>query len=96
MNDIKTANTVDFNSDGVITEDEIKLYESKTREYNKIIKWVLFSMVIVTGLLFVPFIPDKRIEILSSLLEMYYMTNAAIIGSYFGFSSFLGAGKKNG
>lgn len=49
----------------------------------------MISMTIVTGLLFVPWIPDARILALKDILDLYYVAQASVIGMYMGAKAFM-------
>ncbi len=88
----------DLDSDGEVSNDELQkstdLLELELREEKaqaqKLISWVaLISMVIVTALLFSPFISDARVAALDNLIGMYYLACASIIGFYFGATAYM-------
>lgn len=47
----------------------------------------LYSMFIVTGLMFTPWVPITRLEKLADVIEWFYFSMASIVGAYMGFAT---------
>jgi len=93
-------NTHDFdlNSDGVITDDEVKttqsmidieLREEKAEAQRKMAWVAVLSMVAFMLLPIMPFVPDNRLETLASLSDMLFLSQASIVGFYFGATAYM-------
>ena len=83
----------DLNEDGIVSDDEIaraeKMMEMELREEKldsqKNMAWVaIIVMIISTIVLFSPIIPDSRVNALSDLLGLYFISLAGIAGTYMG------------
>lgn len=88
----------DLNKDGDVTDIELtksnELLELELREEKaqtqKFISYIaLTSIIIVTGALMSPIVTDSRVEALGSLLSMFYLAQASIIGFYFGATAYM-------
>lgn len=88
----------DMNKDGTISDEEMKrsteileleLREEKA-EAQKKMSWIaILSMVIFTILLFTPIIKESRVSALADLLGLFYISQASIVGFYFGAQAYM-------
>jgi hypothetical protein len=84
-------NRYDLNKDGEVSDGEmqdsydmleLELKEEKA-DTQKRMAWASFIvMVVVTVFLFLPVVSDSRVEALSDLLWLFYISQAGIIGEY--------------
>ena len=52
--------------------------------------WVaLWSMLIFTAIVFLPFFPDSRIKLLGELSALFYIGMAGIVGAYMGMTAYM-------
>jgi hypothetical protein len=52
--------------------------------------WVsILSMVVFTGILFTPLVPESRVAALGDLLGLFYLGQASIVGFYFGAQAYM-------
>jgi hypothetical protein len=88
----------DLDKDGEVTDTEItksnELMELELREEKaetqKFISYIaLISIIVVTAVLMSPIVTDSRVESLGSLLSMFYLAQASIIGFYFGATAYM-------
>jgi hypothetical protein len=88
----------DSNKDGVISQEEIDAVkisheiDVKIRklESQRQMSWFALSLIaLVTFFLFTPIITDSRIEALSDLLGLFYISCAGIVGAYVGVTSWM-------
>jgi hypothetical protein len=88
----------DLDKDGEVTDNEItksnELMELELREEKaetqKFISYIaLTSIIVVTAALMSPLLTDSRVEALGSLLSMFYLAQASIIGFYFGATAYM-------
>jgi hypothetical protein len=88
----------DFSKDGQLSPEEIEfakahIYEERMdrRQTNqRKMAWVaLFSMIIFTIMLFMPFVPDDRIVLLKEISTLFYIAQAGIVGAYMGASAMM-------
>lgn len=89
----------DLDGDGTITDEELayakqmKHEEAELRKFlaqRRMATYTLIGMAVFTIMLFMPFIPDKRIELLSDVSDLFYITGAGIVGAYMGVSAWMG------
>lgn len=68
-----------------------KLELQETRDTNQmLLAWVaMLSMVVITGLLLSPWVPDSRIIALQNILDLYYVAQASVIGMYMGVKAWM-------
>lgn len=90
--------TFDLNDDGVITDDEVKttqsmidieLREEKAEAQRKMAWVAVISMIAFMILPIMPFVPDNRLETLASLSDMLFLSQASIVGFYFGATAYM-------
>ena len=85
----------DLNNDGVVTDKEINATNEllKGNVQKRLALIAMWSMIIVTLLLFAPVIPTTRVDALGDLLTMFYIAQASIVGAYMGVTAYM---SKNG
>lgn len=88
----------DLDKNGTVSTDELtnsqSLLELELREEKaeaqKRMSWVsLFAVILVTAIVLSPIVSDSRVEALSSLLSMFYIACASIVGFYFGATAYM-------
>jgi len=88
----------DLNHDGTVTDEEMaqakEMLEMELREEKaeaqKRMAWVAVASMIVFMLLpLLPFIPDNRLQTLASLSDMLFLSQASIVGFYFGAQAYM-------
>ena len=88
----------DLNHDGTVTDEEMaqakEMLERELREEKaeaqKRMAWVAVASMIVFMLLpLLPFIPDNRLQTLASLSDMLFLSQASIVGFYFGAQAYM-------
>ncbi len=88
----------DHDKDGVISEKDLQISEQLIRlqidnqkDQNQVrMAWVaMLSMLIVTLLLFSPFVPDSRILALRDLLDLFYVAQASVVGMFMGVKAYM-------
>lgn len=81
---MSNQNDFDMNNDGKIDEHEI---EARKMVSQKRMAWVaLASMIIFTVILFLPIIPESRLEKLTDISDLFYISMAGIVGAFMGVS----------
>lgn len=96
------VNIMEQNPENCVNTDQAIINEStaerlrrlelqQTKDTNQAsLAWVaMLSMVIITGLLVSPFVPDSRIIALQNILDLYYVAQASVIGMYMGAKAWL-------
>lgn len=88
----------DLDNDGVISEREmdqqkeileLELQEEKART-QKNMAWVaMISMCIYAILPLMPFVPESRLSTLASLSDMLFLSQASVVGLYFGATAYM-------
>jgi hypothetical protein len=88
----------DLDHDGVISDaeieraKEIREFEDQSRKHLaqlRLARWSLVAIAVYTLLLFMPFVPDKRIELLTSVADLFYISLCSVVGAYMGFTSWM-------
>lgn len=88
----------DHDKDGIISEKDlqiseqlIKLQIDNQKDQNQVrMAWVaMLSMLVVTLLLFSPFVPDSRILALRDLLDLFYVAQASVVGMFMGVKAYM-------
>lgn len=68
---------------------EIELREEKAHS-QKLMAWTaLWAMIVFTALLFTPIISDTRLEALSDLFGLFFVSVAGIIGAFMGVTAWM-------
>lgn len=92
----------DLDGDGVITDEEIsrekeivelELRESKSQAQQKMAWVAMCSMLVFSAFLFLPIIPDSRVNALADLLGLFYIAQAGVVGAYMGVTAYMSRGK---
>lgn len=90
--------TFDMNKDGDLTQEElataeraleIELREQKAESHKRMAWTAMCTMVGFTILLFTPWISIERINALSDLSSMFYITNGGIIAAHYGVNAWM-------
>lgn len=88
----------DYDKDGIISEKDlqiseqlIKLQIDNQKDQNQVrMAWVaMLSMLVITLLLFSPFVPDSRILALRDLLDLFYVAQASVVGMFMGVKAYM-------
>ena len=88
----------DADGDGVVTDEELtkhqemlqlELQEEKADSQRRM-AWVAIGSMCVFALLpTIPFIPSDRLSTLASLSDMLFLSQASIVGLYFGATAYM-------
>ena len=101
MKKIRTAlqtSRFDLNRNGDLSPEEImqanellelELREQKADTQRKMAWIAMISMLIFTLGLFLPIIPDTRVQALADLLGLFYIAQAGVVGAYMGFTTWM-------
>ena len=88
----------DLDGDGTVSDEELarnqELVEIELREEKadsqRRMAWVSLSSMVVFALLpLLPFIPESRLSTLASLSDMLFLSQASIVGLYFGATAYM-------
>lgn len=88
----------DHDKDGIISEKDlqiseqlIKLQIDNQKDQNQVrMAWVaMLSMLVITLLLFSPFVPDSRILALRDILDLFYVAQASVVGMFMGVKAYM-------
>ena len=88
----------DLDGDGVVSDEELarnqELVEIELREEKadsqRRMAWVSLSSMVVYALLrLMPFIPESRLSTMASLSDMLFLSQAIIVGLYFGATAYM-------
>jgi hypothetical protein len=88
----------DLDGDGTVSDEElarnqellaIQLREQKADSQQRM-AWVSLSSMVVFALLpLMPFVPESRLSTLASLSDMLFLSQASIVGLYFGATAYM-------
>lgn len=81
--------SIDLDGDGVIDEDELKLFYAKTKTKMRIAVFSLAGMMVFTGILMTPLISIERVEALKDIISMFYIMAGSVIGTFMGVSAWM-------
>ena len=88
----------DIDGDGIVSDAELAtvkaIHEAETQEEKadaqRNMAWLsLIGMLVFTGLVFMPFFPDSRIEVLADLFGLFYIGMSGIVGAYMGMTAYM-------
>ena len=88
----------DFDGDGTVSDEEIskhhqilqqELAEEKADTQRKMAWVAMVSMCVYAVLPLFPFIPETRLSTLASLSDMLFLSQASIVGLYFGATAYM-------
>tara|TARA_R100000329_G_C7534546_1_gene188597 strand:+ start:396 stop:725 length:330 start_codon:yes stop_codon:yes gene_type:complete len=88
----------DMDNDGVVSDEElehmkeIKLLENdlrKNRAQRRMATFTLVGMALFTAMMFMPFTTIERIEALSDISNLFYISGAGIVGAYMGATAWM-------
>ena len=89
-------NPYDLDGDGCVSDDEvnkskeIREFEDQSRKHLaqlRLARYSLIAIAIYTLVLFMPFVSDERIELLTSISDLFYISLCSVVGAYMGFTS---------
>ena len=93
---------VDLDHDGKVSEQEVAQFEkisqahlANERDHNHIrLAWAaMMSIIVVTFLLFTPFVTVEKIAALKEIIDLFYIAQASVIGFYMGAKTYLDRNK---
>ncbi len=102
MADEEIKITDDVNNDGVVNNYDLEMSKLKYGEerssrlqyHQRLMAWTaLGSMLIFTIFLFIPFVPDARIALLSEVSSLFYIAQAGIVGAFMGAAAIMNTKK---
>ena len=88
----------DVDGDGTVTDEEIsrqqemlqlELQEEKADSQRRMAWTAVVSMCVFAILPVIPFIPADRLDTLASLSDMLFLSQASIVGLYFGATAYM-------
>ena len=88
----------DVDGDGTVTDEEIsrhqemlqlELQEEKADSQRKMAWTAVVSMCLFALLPIAPFVPSDRLDTLASISDMLFLSQASIVGLYFGATAYM-------
>ena len=88
----------DLDGDGVVSDSELhrsqtmlelELREEKADSQRRMAWVAVISMIGYALLPLMPFVPDSRLATLASLSDMLFLSQASIVGLYFGATAYM-------
>lgn len=78
---------IDLNGDGKMSNVEIDITKNRFKNRRRMAWLAIWSMVACTFVMMTEFIDIERIEAIDSVIEMFYIAMASIVGAYMGFTT---------
>ena len=91
-------NDYDLDGDGIVTDEELENAKlMKETEYAlrkqlaqlRMARYTLTAMGLFTVMMFMPFISIERINALSDISNLFYLSGAGIVGAYMGTTAWM-------
>ncbi len=88
----------DMDGDGIVTDEELehaKEIRQTERDLRKSLaqlrmaRWTLIGMGVFTAAMFTPWVGVERIEALSEISNLFYISGAGIVGAYMGTTAWM-------
>ena len=88
----------DLDQDGTVTDAEIArskemlelaLREEKSEAQKRMAWLAIGSMIIFSACIFMPIIPESRVNALGEILGLFYIAQAGIVGAYMGVTAWM-------
>ncbi len=88
----------DLDNDGIVTDEEIARHtemadqtirEEKADSQRKMAWVAMVSMCVYALLPIMPFIPESRLSTIASLSDMLFLSQASVIGMFFGATAYM-------
>ena len=88
----------DMDKDGIVSDEElahmkeIKRLEGELRKHRaqrRMATFTLVGMGLFTAMMFMPFMTTERIEALSDISNLFYISGAGIVGAYMGATAWM-------
>ena len=88
----------DLNDDGIVSDaeieraKEIREFEDRSRKHLAQLRLARYSLIgigVYTVMLFMPFVPDSRIKLLSEVSPLLYISLSGVVGAYMGFTTWM-------
>ena len=88
----------DLDQDGTVTDAEIarskemlelELREEKSEAQKRMAWSAIGSMIIFSACLFMPIVPESRVNALGEILGLFYIAQAGIVGAYMGVTAWM-------
>ena len=88
----------DLDNNGIVTDEEISRHtemvdqtirEEKADSQRKMAWVAMVSMCVYALLPIMPFIPESRLSTIASLSDMLFLSQASIIGMFFGATAYM-------
>lgn len=89
---------MDYDHSGTVSEEEImkaemikeiEIREEKAEAHKKLAWTAMAAILVFTGFMMSPVIPDTRVELLSDISAMFFVAQGTIVTAYFGFTTWM-------
>jgi hypothetical protein len=78
---------IDLNGDGKMSNVEIDITKNRFKNRRRMAWLAIWSMVVCTSMMLTDLIEIERIKAIDSVIEMFYIAMASIVGAYMGFTT---------
>jgi len=78
---------IDLNGDGKMSSVEIDITKNRFKNRRRMAWLAVWSMVIFTAIMMSNLVDIERIKAIDSVMEMFYIAMASIVGAYMGFTT---------
>lgn len=94
----------DLDRTGNITEEEIarvrdmvevEVLGQRATTQKRMAWTAMIAMVVFTGLLVLPVIPDTRVAALSDLIGLFFIAQAGVVGAYMGVTAWISSNRSS-
>jgi hypothetical protein len=82
-------NSADLNKDGIVSDTELKIYETRVKTQRKLAVSSFIFTIVFTAILMTDIIEIDRVKALSDLFGMFYITMGGIVAAYFGAAAWM-------
>lgn len=87
-------NKLDIDGDGIVSDSERDMYTTRVNTKRRMAIIAMSSMIILTILLFTPWVGVERVKAIGDLIGMFYIAMAGIVGTYMGAEAWMSVNRK--
>lgn len=84
------SNEYDIDNDGKVSEREFMIFQRKMVAQRHMATAAITSIVVFTAVLMSPVVSIDRVNALSDVFSMFYITTGGIVAAFFGTAAWMG------